>query len=66
MDGLMETVGEIIEFAISREVAASEFYLRAAELMESAVMRDLCHELAKVELEHKATLEFEVPKSTPQ
>lgn len=58
----MDTIGEIIEFAIGREAAASEFYMRAAELMDNPAMQILCQDLAKVELEHKAMLELELMK----
>ena len=58
----MDTIGEIIEFAIGREAAASEFYMSAAELMDNPAMQILCQDLAKVELEHKATLELELMK----
>jgi rubrerythrin len=58
----METIGDIIRFAIGREVAASEFYLQAAGLMKNPVMKIVCEDLAKVELGHKETLELELMK----
>ena len=55
-------MGEILEFAIEREISASEFYMEVAEQVEKAEVRDLFRELAKVELEHKAALELELMK----
>ena len=60
--GALETVGEILEFAIEREISASEFYMEVAEQVEKAEVRELFRELAKVELEHKAALELELMK----
>ena len=60
--GENESINEILEFAISREVEAFQFYTALAERMEKPQMRKLFEELAKEELEHKANLELEIMK----
>lgn len=54
---------EILEFAISREIEAFQFYTALAERMEKPQMRKIFEELAKEELEHKANLELEIIKT---
>ncbi|MHC4462530.1 MAG: ferritin family protein [Planctomycetota bacterium] len=58
----ISSVDEILEFAISREVEANQLYIRMAKSIENPEMRDVCEDLAKEELEHKAKLELEVMK----
>jgi rubrerythrin len=61
--GENESINEILEFAISREVEAFQFYTALAERMEKPQMRKIFEELAKEELEHKANLELEIMKT---
>ena len=58
-----ESINEILEFAISREVEAFQFYTALAERMEKPQMQKVFEELAKEELEHKARLELEIIKT---
>ena len=60
--GEFDSVDEILEFAIAREVEANEFYMDLAGRLESPAMRELVLEFAKEELEHKAKLELETMK----
>jgi len=60
--GDFDSVDEILEFAIAREVEANQFYMDLARRLESPAMRELVLEFAKEELEHKAKLELEVMK----
>jgi len=62
MMGEFESVEEILEFAIAREVAANEFYIDLAKRLESPAMRELALKFAEEELEHKAKLELETMK----
>ena len=55
----IETDDEILEFAITREQQANEFFLALAEVVKSKEMRKVFEELAEEELEHKAKLELE-------
>lgn len=54
---------EILEFAISREIEAFQFYTALAERMEKPQKKKIFEELAKEELEHKANLELEIIKT---
>ncbi|MFA5238660.1 MAG: ferritin family protein [Phycisphaerae bacterium] len=54
---------EILEFAIAREIEASNFYMALADRVTSAGIRKVFKDLAKEELEHKAKLELEVLKT---
>jgi len=60
--GELSSVEEILEYAITREVEANEFYLALADRVENPAMGELILEFAKEELEHKAKLELEVMK----
>ena len=60
--GDFDSVDEILEFAIVREVEANEFYMDLSRRLESPAMRELVLEFAKEELEHKAKLELELMK----
>jgi len=54
---------EVLEFAISREVEARNFYLSLAERVGDAQLSGILRVLADEELEHKAKLEMEFMKS---
>ncbi|MDD5326949.1 MAG: ferritin family protein [Phycisphaerae bacterium] len=54
---------EILEFAIAKEIEASNFYLAMADRVTSPGIRKVFEDLAKEELEHKAKLELEVMKT---
>lgn len=57
-----DSIDEILEFAIAREVEANQLYLYMAKRMENTEMHQVCEDFAKEELEHKAKLELEVMK----
>jgi len=59
----LHSIDEVLEFAIAREVEAYELYMYIAQRAEALVMRKVCEELAKEELEHKAKLELEMMKA---
>lgn len=59
----IDSVEEILEFAIAREAEANQLYLYMAVHMESPQMRKMCEDFAKEELEHKAKLELELMKT---
>lgn len=56
------SIDEILEFAIAREVEANQLYMYMADKMKNPEMSHVCEDLAKEELEHKAKLELEVMK----
>jgi len=58
----ISSIDEILEFAISREVEANQLYISMAKSIENPEMREVCEDLAKEELEHKAKLELELMK----
>ena len=58
-----ENNNEVLEFAISREIEAFQFYTALSERMEKPQTRKIIEELAKEELEHKAKLELEIMKT---
>lgn len=53
----MNTVDEILDFAIKREAEATAFYLDLAERTESASMKKVFLEFSEEEQRHKARLE---------
>jgi len=53
---------DILQFVISREVEAHNFYLALAGRVKDRQMSRVFEDLAKEELEHKAKLELEVMK----
>ncbi len=57
-----DSIDEILEFAIGREVEANQLYIYLAGQMKEPQMRELFEELAEEELEHKARLELEIMK----
>lgn len=60
--GDMETVGDILEFAIRREAEAAEFYTAMAEKVKDQATQKLFEDLVTEELEHKSQLELEMMK----
>ncbi len=58
----IDSVDEILEYAIAREVEANQLYMYMAKRMENPELSKVCEEFAKDELEHKAKLELEVMK----
>ena len=58
----IDSVDEILEYAIAREVEANQLYMYMAKRMENPELSKVCEEFAKEELEHKAKLELEVMK----
>lgn len=58
----IDSIDEILEFAIAREVEANQLYMYMARCMKNPEMREVCEGFAKEELEHKAKLELEVMK----
>lgn len=51
------SVDEILDFAISREVEANDLYVKLAAMVEKPKLAKLLSDLASEELEHKAKLE---------
>ena len=51
------SVSEVLDFAISREVEARDFYIKLADMVEKPEMARVLSDLAAEELEHKAKLE---------
>ena len=54
---------EILEFAISREIAANYLFLELAKQAEKPGLRKMFEKLAAEEMQHKAKLELEAAKS---
>ena len=52
----MNSVDEILDFAIEREQAAADFYADLAERVDSAWMREMLLEFSQEELRHKGKL----------
>jgi len=61
--GKVSSNEEILEFAISRENEAHNFYLALASRVQDPQMRHVFEDLAEEELEHKAKLELEIIKT---
>jgi rubrerythrin len=61
--GQADSDQEILEFAISRENEAYNFYMALADRVMAPNIRQLFEILAREELEHKARLELEVIKT---
>ena len=55
--GQFESVEEILDFAIAREIEARDFYLKLAEWMENPAMQKVFENFATEELGHKYKLE---------
>ena len=60
--GNVDSIEEILEYAISREVEAYYFCLALAGRVDTPRMRQLFEDMAAEELEHKAKLELEMIK----
>ncbi len=52
-----ETIDDVLDFAIGREIEAQEFYLKLADMVETPEMVEVFSDLASEELEHKAKLQ---------
>lgn len=52
-----ESIDEVLDFAISREIEAQAFYLKLADIVETPEMAEVFLVLASEELEHKAKLQ---------
>jgi len=55
--GQFDSVEEIIDFAIAREVESRDFYMKLAERMENPAMRKVFENFATEELGHRLKLE---------
>ena len=51
------SVSEVLDFAISREVEAHDFYIKLADMVERPEMAKVLSDLAAEETEHKTKLE---------
>lgn len=58
----VNTLGEVIELAITREIQAAEFYRELAGRTQDPAMQSLFENLGEEELRHKARLELEMMK----
>jgi len=52
-----ETIEQILDFAIEREIEANQFYLKLADWVEKKEMRKVFTDFAEEELRHKQRLE---------
>ena len=52
-----DSIDEVLDFAIEREIEANELYTDLAGRVENAAMRKVLEDFAKEELGHKAKLE---------
>jgi len=55
--GQFESVEEVLNFAIEREIEARDFYMKLAEKMENPAMQKVFENFATEELGHKYKLE---------
>ncbi|MGB2806976.1 MAG: ferritin family protein [Sedimentisphaerales bacterium] len=55
--GQFESVEEVLDFAIAREIESRDFYMRLAERMENPAMQKVFENFATEELGHKLKLE---------
>ncbi len=55
--GQFESVEEILDFAIAREIESRDFYMKLAERMENPAMQKVFENFATEELGHKYKLE---------
>ena len=51
------SIDDVLDFAISREIEAQAFYLKLANIVEKPEMAKVLSDLASEELEHKAKLQ---------
>jgi rubrerythrin len=54
---VFDSFGDVLDFAIDREIEANEFYVDLAKRMKRPAMREVFEGFAKEELGHKAKLE---------
>ena len=54
---MFDSISEILDFAISQELAGNRFYMHMAGRMKNPAMRKVFEDFANEELEHKAKLE---------
>ncbi len=52
-----ESIKDVLDFAISREIEAQAFYLKLADMAETPEMAKVFSDLASEELEHKTKLQ---------
>lgn len=57
MGGKIDSVNEILDFAIAREMEANELYTDLAARIDNPGMRKVLEDFAEEELEHKGRLE---------
>src|SRR3989338_119292 len=57
------SINEVLEFAIAREVEAYELYMYLAQRLETLAMRRICEDFTATELAHKKKLELELMKA---
>ncbi len=55
--GHFESVEEVLDFAIAREIESRDFYMKLAERMENPAMQNVFENFATEELGHKLKLE---------
>lgn len=55
--GAFDSFGDVLDFAIEREIEANKFYKDLAKKMNRPAMREVFESFAKEELGHKAKLE---------
>ncbi len=55
--GQFESVEEVLDFAIAREIESRDFYMKLAERMENPAMQKVFENFATEELGHKLKLE---------
>lgn len=60
--GELDSVSEILELAIERELDAYQFYMELAKRAKDKMLQRVFEGLAEVELEHKAKIELEFMK----
>ena len=53
----LNSIDEVLDLAIDREIEARDFYMKLADLVENPEMVKVLSDLASEELEHKAKLE---------
>ena len=51
------SIDDVLDFAISREITAQAFYLKLADMVETPEMAKVFSDLASEELEHKTKLQ---------
>ncbi len=52
-----KSIDDVLDFAISREIEAQDFYLQLADIVEKPEMAKVLSDLASEELEHKEKLQ---------